>query len=100
MSDRVDALVIFGATGDLAKLETYPALVGLVERGVLDVPIIGVGHRGWGAEQLRDYATESLRRNDIDPRSSPAAKMLSLLDYVNGDLNDDATYQAISDRLG
>ena len=37
MSDKVDALVIFGATGDLAKLETFPALVGLVERGVLDV---------------------------------------------------------------
>jgi Glucose-6-phosphate dehydrogenase, NAD binding domain len=36
-ADRVDALVIFGATGDLAKLETFPALVGLVDRGVLDV---------------------------------------------------------------
>jgi glucose-6-phosphate 1-dehydrogenase len=42
VTDRVDALVIFGATGDLAKLETFPALVGLVERGVLDVPVIGV----------------------------------------------------------
>ena len=38
----VDALAIFGATGDLAKLETFPALVGLVGRGVLDVPVIGV----------------------------------------------------------
>ena len=42
MSDKVDALVIFGATGDLAKIETFPALVGLVKRGVLDVPVIGV----------------------------------------------------------
>jgi hypothetical protein len=41
-ADGVDALVIFGATGDLAKLETFPALVGLVQRGVLDVPIVGV----------------------------------------------------------
>ena len=39
-TDGVDALVIFGATGDLAKLETFPALVGLVERGVLDVPVM------------------------------------------------------------
>ena len=47
MSDGVDALVIFGATGDLAKRETFPALVGLVERGVLDVPVIGVAKSGW-----------------------------------------------------
>ena len=48
-ADQVDALVIFGATGDLAKLETFPALVGLVERGVLDVPVLGVAKSGWGA---------------------------------------------------
>ena len=40
--------MIFGATGDLAKLETFPALVGLVKRGVLDVPVIGVAKSGWG----------------------------------------------------
>ena len=44
----MDALVIFGATGDLAKLETFPALVGLVDRGLLDVPVIGVAKSGWG----------------------------------------------------
>ena len=48
MSDKVDALVIFGATGDLAKIETFPALVGLVKRGVLDVPVVGVAKSGWG----------------------------------------------------
>jgi len=52
-TDKVDALVIFGATGDLAKLETFPALVGLVERGVLDVPVIGVAKSGWGLDQSR-----------------------------------------------
>ena len=50
--DQVDALVIFGATGDLAKLETFPALVGLVERGVLDVPVVGVAKSGWGLEPV------------------------------------------------
>jgi glucose-6-phosphate 1-dehydrogenase len=55
-SRGVDALVIFGATGDLAKLETFPALVGLVERGVLDVPVIGVAKSGWG---LHPYAKGS-----------------------------------------
>ena len=53
--DKVDALVIFGATGDLAKLETFPALVGLVERGALDVPVVGVAKSGWGLDQFCDY---------------------------------------------
>lgn len=101
MSDQVDALVIFGATGDLAKLETFPALVGLVERGVLDVPVIGVAKSGgWGVEQFRDYAAASLRLNKMNPESPAATKMLSLLRYVDGDLGDPATYKAMSDALG
>jgi len=96
----VDALVIFGATGDLAKLETFPALVGLVDRGVLDVPVIGVSKKGWGLEQFRDYAVASLKLNKMDPDSKPATKMLSLLRYVDGDLGDDATYHAMSDMIG
>jgi glucose-6-phosphate 1-dehydrogenase len=98
--DQVDALVIFGATGDLAKLETFPALVGLVERGVLGVPVIGVAKSGWGLEQFRDYARDSLKLNKMDPDSPAAAKMLSLLHYVDGDLADPATYQAMSDAIG
>jgi glucose-6-phosphate 1-dehydrogenase len=99
-ADRVDALVIFGATGDLAKLETFPALVGLVERGVLDVPVIGVAKSGWGLPQFQDYAAASLRLNDIDPDSTTAQKMLALLRYVDGDLDDDATYAAMSKEIG
>jgi glucose-6-phosphate 1-dehydrogenase len=100
MSDKVDALVIFGATGDLAKIETFPALVGLVKRGVLDVPVVGVAKSGWGLEQFRDYATASLKLNNMDPNEPAAVKMLSLLRYVDGDLGDDATYQAMSDQVG
>src|SRR6201981_2952684 len=100
MSDKVDALVIFGATGDLAKIETFPALVGLVQRGVLDVPVIGVAKSGWGLEQFRDYATASLTLNNMDPNSAAAQKMLGLLRYVDGDLGDDATYKAMSDQIG
>ena len=99
-ASKVDALVIFGATGDLAKIETFPALVGLVERGVLDVPVVGVAKSGWELEQFRDYATASLKLNGMDPTSPPAAKMLSLLRYVDGDLSDDATYQAMSQAVG
>jgi glucose-6-phosphate 1-dehydrogenase len=99
-SGRADALVIFGATGDLAKLETFPALVGLVERGVLDFPVVGVAKSGWGLEQFRDYAAASLKLNNMDPSSPAATKMLSLLRYVDGDLGDDATYQAMSQMAG
>jgi glucose-6-phosphate 1-dehydrogenase len=99
-TDRVDALVIFGATGDLAKLETFPALVGLVERGVLDVPVIGVAKSGWGLDQFRDYAVNSLKLNKMDPKSPAATKMLGLLRYVDGDLGDKATYKAMSDAIG
>jgi glucose-6-phosphate 1-dehydrogenase len=97
--DRIDALVIFGATGDLAKLETFPALVGLVERGVLDVPVIGVAKSGWGLEQFRNYATASLRAAGIDPDGNGGKRMLDLLRYIDGDLTDDRTYTALADVL-
>ena len=100
MSDKVDALVIFGATGDLAKIETFPALVGLVKRGVLDVPVIGVAKSGWGLDQFRDYATASLKLNGMDPTEPAAVKMLSLLRYVDGDLDDGGTYKEMSDEIG
>ena len=99
-TERVDALVIFGATGDLAKIETFPALVGLVKRGVLNVPVIGVAKSGWGLDQFRDYAVASLKLNGMDPAEPAAVKMLGLLRYVDGDLGDDATYKAMSDEIG
>ena len=99
-ADQVDALVIFGATGDLAKLETFPALVGLVERGVLNVPVVGVAMSGWGLPQFRDYAAASLKLNNMDPDSPAAVKMLDLLRYVDGDLGDHATYEAMASALG
>jgi glucose-6-phosphate 1-dehydrogenase len=94
--EKLSALVIFGATGDLAKLETFPALVGLVDREVLDVPIVGVAKSGWGLEEFRGYAAASLRRNGIDPDADAAKRMLDLLRYVDGDLTDDATYAAVA----
>ncbi|MFJ8588436.1 glucose-6-phosphate dehydrogenase [Streptomyces sp. NPDC093595] len=98
-TDRVDALVIFGATGDLAKLETFPALAGLAERGMLDVPVIGVAKSGWGPEQFRDYATASLRTGGVDPGGAPARRVLEALRYIDGDLTDPATYDALGHAL-
>lgn len=99
ITDRIDALVIFGATGDLAKLETFPALVGLVERGVLDVPVVGVAMSGWNLDQFRAYAAESLRDNGIDPDGDGGKRMLDLLRYIDGDLTDDQTYRTLADAL-
>jgi len=99
-ADKADALVIFGATGDLAKLETFPALVGLVERGVLTVPVIGVANSGWSLDEFRHYAEESLRLNDIYPGTPAATTMLGLLRYIDGDLDDEATYAALAREIG
>ncbi|MGH8916801.1 MAG: glucose-6-phosphate dehydrogenase, partial [Actinomycetes bacterium] len=63
---------------------------------MLNVPVIGVAKSGWGLEQFRDYATASLRLNQMDPNTADAQKMLGLLRYVDGDLDDDATYRAMS----
>jgi glucose-6-phosphate 1-dehydrogenase len=98
--ERADALVIFGATGDLAKIDTFPALVGLAERGVLDMPVFGIAKSGWSLEQFRNYAVESLQHNGIDPQSPPAVKMLSLLQYIDGDLTTRDTYEQMAARVG
>ena len=64
-----DALVIFGATGDLARKKLFPALYRLVERDALDIPVIGVARRSWQDAELRAYAREAVgsRIDDPDP---------------------------------
>jgi glucose-6-phosphate 1-dehydrogenase len=98
-ANEMDCLVIFGATGDLAKLETFPALVGLVERGVLHVPVIGVSNMGWSLDRFRQYAADSLKHNDMDPDSPEARRMIELLRYVDGDLNQASTYEAVAEEM-
>ena len=92
MSDKADALVIFGATGDLAKIETFPALVGLVKRGILDVPVVGVAKSGWGLEQFRCCATAPGQAQQDEPSDPAATKMRILRCYLDGDLGDAAAY--------
>ena len=94
-----DALVFFGATGDLAYKKIFPSLQAMVKRGNLDVPVIGVAKAGWSLDQLRTRAQESLEKHGgID---QPAFDKLSgLLRYVDGDYKDPATFQAIRKQLG
>ena len=83
-SDRVDALVIFDATGDLAKLQDVPRAGRPRRTRDPRRPVIGVAKSDWGLPQFRDYATSSLRLNNGDPDSPAEQKMLSLLRYVDG----------------
>ncbi len=53
---KSDALVFFGATGDLAYKKIFPSLQAMARRGTLDIPVIGVAKAGWTAEQLRSRA--------------------------------------------
>ncbi|MGA7614632.1 MAG: glucose-6-phosphate dehydrogenase [Thermoanaerobaculia bacterium] len=95
-----DALVLFGVTGDLAHKMIFPALYAMVKRGVLEVPVIGVAFPKWSQERLHKRVTDSVKKaGGID---DPAAlhHLLSLLRYVSGDYNDQATFAAIKEALG
>ena len=96
-----DALVFFGATGDLAHKMIFPALYQMVRRGMLDVPVIGVASSNWGLPQLRDYARDSIARTDTGVDDVDALeRLLSLLDYVDGDYGDPSTFKALQRALG
>ena len=94
-----DALVFFGATGDLAYKKIFPALQAMVARGHLDVPVIGVAKAGWNLDQLKARARDSIQKHSV---LNPAAfeKLCTLLRYVDGDYNDLATFQTLRKELG
>lgn len=94
-----DALVFFGATGDLAYKQIFPSLLGLVRDEGLDVPIVGVAKAGWGLDQLKDRAKDSLSQlGTVDKKARK--KLLSLLRYVDGDYADPATFTKLYRELG
>jgi glucose-6-phosphate 1-dehydrogenase len=94
-----DALVFFGATGDLAYNKIFPSLQAMVKRGHLAMPVIGVAKAGWTLDQLRARARESIEKHGtFDPAAFE--KLSTLLGYVDGDYNDAATYRALRQALG
>ena len=94
-----DALVFFGATGDLAYKKIFPALHAMAKRGHLDVPVIGVAKAGWNLEQFRARAKDSLEKHGgLDPAAF--GKLSSLLRYVDGDYQAPSTFQALRKELG
>src|SRR5205814_6303500 len=94
-----DALVFFGATGDLAYKKIFPALQAMLKRGHLDIPIIGVAKAGWNLDQLRARARESVERHGGLDRDA-FDRLSKLLHYVDGDYHDAATFQTLRNELG
>ena len=93
-----DALVFFGATGDLAYKKIFPSLQAMVKRGNLNVPVVGVAKAGWTLDQLRARAKDSLEKHGgLDPAAFE--KLLGLLRYVDGDYQDPATFTALREQL-
>lgn len=94
-----DALVFFGATGDLAYKKIFPSLQAMLKRGHLAVPVIGVAKAGWNLDQLKARAKDSLEKHGgLDPEAF--AKLSSLLRYVDGDYADASTFQSLRRTLG
>jgi len=95
-----DALVLFGATGDLAHKKLFPALQGLIQRGVLDVPVIGIARAGWNLERLRERIGDSLERSNAGREPAAYARLMELLRYVDGDYREPATFRELRAALG
>ncbi len=95
-----DALVFFGATGDLAHKKIFPALQAMVKSGHLNVPVIGVAKAGWDLEQLKARAKDSLETHGGGVDAVAFEKLLALLRYVDGDYQDPATFELLRRMLG
>ena len=95
-----DALVFFGATGDLAYKQIFPALYGLVRDEGLSTPIIGVAKQGWDLDQLKGRAADSVKAHGGDIDSDAFKKLLSLLHYVDGDYADPKVFTQLRKEMG
>src|ERR1022692_1782673 len=99
-ASRSDALVLFGASGDLAHKMIFPALYALAKHGVLKVPVIGVASSKWSVAQLRNRVKDSIVRSSGVDNQHALRHLMSLLSYVSGDYNDPKTFTAIKNALG
>ncbi|WP_295388889.1 glucose-6-phosphate dehydrogenase [uncultured Thiodictyon sp.] len=97
---HADALVLFGATGDLAFKKIFPALQAMVKRGNLKVPIIGMSRAGWDLDQFKAHARASLEQHGGGVDEAAFAQLCTQFGYVDGDYRDPATFQALRQALG
>jgi glucose-6-phosphate 1-dehydrogenase len=95
-----DVLVIFGITGDLARVMTYRSLYRLEARGLLDCPIVGVAFDDWSLEQLVDRARESIVATGEQLDDEVFGRLAKRLSYVHGDFTDPETYAQVAKAVG
>jgi glucose-6-phosphate 1-dehydrogenase len=95
-ADLADVLVIFGITGDLAKVMTFRSLYRLELRGLLNCPVVGVAGDDWTAERLREHARESIEGTGEALDSEVFARFAARLSYVGGDFTDPSTYTRLA----
>ncbi|MFN2607059.1 MAG: glucose-6-phosphate dehydrogenase [Acidimicrobiales bacterium] len=99
---RSDAVVLFGATGDLARKKLWPAIYHLAARQRVVLPVVGVASSPWDDERLRDYARSSIEAvvgaGTVD--RAVLDDLLGRVIYVSGDYQDRATYGRLVSRLG
>src|SRR5262249_10026420 len=94
-----DALVFFGATGDLAHKKIFPALQALARRGHLDVPVVGVAKSGWTLDQLKARARDSVEKYGGLEKDA-FARLVGRLRYIDGDYAAPATFKRLRAELG
>ena len=99
-SAPADALVLFGAMGDLAHKKIFPALYHMVQHGHLNVPVIGVARAGRTSEHLKERARDSIRQQGGDIDQEVLAKLVKLLRYVGGDYEKPETFELLKKTLG
>jgi glucose-6-phosphate 1-dehydrogenase len=95
-----DTLVFFGATGDLAHKQVFPALYSMIKHGHLHVPVVGVARQGWSLEQLKSYAREAVASSEEEINESAFSRLCDLLRYVDGDYRDPDTFLQVRNTLG
>src|SRR5580765_8144858 len=94
-----DVFVVFGITGDLAKVMTFDSLYRLEQRGLLDCPIVGVAVDDWTVDQLKDRARESIEGTGETIDEKVFDRFADRLSYVSGDFGDDATYERVAEAI-
>src|SRR5262245_54826663 len=95
-----DQFVIFGITGDLAKVMTFNSLYRLEQRGLLDCPIVGVAVSDWSEEDLRSHARAAIEGCGEKIDDAVFDRFAQRLSYVSGDFDDDATYKRVGKAIG
>ncbi len=100
MTDRSDAVVLFGASGDLARKKLLPACYHIAAGGGLDMPVVGVGRTPWDRDEFADYAREAVHETVDDVDEAVLDALAGRMEFVDGDYTDADLYPRIADALG